>query len=154
MHYIELLSVGAMLVAGYFALRRDIQEVKPKKRVSKKKPEENREEMVYVLANPSYRPGVFKIGLTTRDITVRMRELFTTGVPTPFVKCMALRTLASNTLEASLHYHFRAKRINGKREFFELTQEDIDSIANVTGVVHYEVVSHDVEAVGRALRGS
>jgi hypothetical protein len=41
-------------------------------------------EIVYVLSN-SAMPGLHKIGMTDKDDrTVRMKELYTTGVPLPF----------------------------------------------------------------------
>ena len=39
--------------------------------------------LVYILANPAM-PGLVKIGQTTNEITSRMNELNTTGVPLPF----------------------------------------------------------------------
>lgn len=39
---------------------------------------------IYVVSNPSYRDNIFKIGITTRSIEVRLKELYTTGVPGPF----------------------------------------------------------------------
>ena len=38
---------------------------------------------VYMLTNASM-PGMFKVGRTVRDSRGRARELYTTGVPTPF----------------------------------------------------------------------
>lgn len=44
------------------------------------------EGIVYVLSNEAM-PGLVKIGRTNRDdLEVRLRELYTTGVPLPF-KC-------------------------------------------------------------------
>lgn len=41
-------------------------------------------EIVYVLTNPSM-PGLVKIGKTTqKEVSERMTQLYTTGVPTPF----------------------------------------------------------------------
>lgn len=40
--------------------------------------------IVYILSNEAM-PGLLKIGLTTRkDLSARLRELYTTGVPVPF----------------------------------------------------------------------
>ena len=38
---------------------------------------------VYVLTNPAM-PGMVKIGKTTRDVTHRLKDLYSTGVPLPF----------------------------------------------------------------------
>ena len=38
---------------------------------------------VYVLTNPAM-PDLVKIGKTTRDVQLRLADLYTTGVPYPF----------------------------------------------------------------------
>ena len=41
-------------------------------------------EIVYILTNPVM-PGVVKIGKTDKEeVSARVKELFTTGVPVPF----------------------------------------------------------------------
>ncbi|MFT7387743.1 MAG: hypothetical protein ACI8VC_000984 [Candidatus Endobugula sp.] len=41
--------------------------------------------IVYVLTNPAM-PGIVKIGKTSRDsVDARLNELYSTGVPVPFV---------------------------------------------------------------------
>lgn len=146
--------LGLLGLIGYVALKGDIAELKPKKRAPKKKSTGDGKELVYVLANPSYRSGVFKIGLTTREIAVRMRELFTTGLPTPFVKCLILETDDCKTLEAALHEEFKLLRVNKKREFFELNESCLARIVNGAEAGGYRVVSNDVEASRMALTGS
>lgn len=128
----EAIILGVISVVVYVALRKDIQAGPLKKKSSsvKKKPAEYGKELVYILANPSYRPGLFKIGLTKRTMLVRMRELFTTGVPTPFIKCLVLETEDCGHLEGFLHRHFEDKRVNPRREWFELNEDDISFIAD------------------------
>lgn len=145
----ELLVVIGFLFVGYVALRRDIQSIKPKKKPSAKKASEEGDEYVYILANPSYRSGLFKIGLTKREVDARMRELFTTGVPTPFIKCAALKTDDCKLLESALHTRYSNRRVNNRREWFELTEEDLREILN--GGDSYEVVSYDQVATQKAL---
>ena len=41
---------------------------------------------VYVLTNPAM-PNMVKIGKTTRDVELRLADLYSTGVPLPFDKC-------------------------------------------------------------------
>lgn len=152
----ELLTAGILGLLGfigYVALKGDIAELKPKKRSPKKKDEGSRKELVYILANPSYRSGVFKIGLTTREISVRMRELFTTGVPTPFIKCIILETDDCKQLEAALHSEFKSKRINNRREWFDLKEGDLARIIHGAKAGGYTVVSNDVEAGKGCLSG-
>jgi hypothetical protein len=150
----DLLLLGSLIVACYLALRRDIKSVKPTKRNGKKKNEESGPEMVYILANPSFRSGLFKIGLTKRDVNTRMRELFTTGVPTPYVQCMVLVTDNCTSLERYLHDKFSDKRVNSRREWFNLTEEDLAVIANEAHEEGYLVRDKDLESIQRALQGA
>ena len=47
--------------------------------------------IVYVLTNPVM-PGIIKIGMTQRnDIEGRLRELYTTGVPVPYIRLRLMR---------------------------------------------------------------
>jgi len=78
--------------------------------------------IVYVLTNPAM-PGLVKIGMTTRlEIDLRLRELYTTGVPFPFEKeyiCM-VSTEDCNKIERALHTAFAPYRVNPNREFFSI----------------------------------
>jgi hypothetical protein len=77
-------------------------------------------EIVYVLSNPAM-PGMHKIGLTDKDdLTVRMKELYTTGVPLPF-DCVYACTVEDNAgNEKVVHAKFAKQRVNPRREFFKL----------------------------------
>jgi hypothetical protein len=76
--------------------------------------------IVYVLTN-AVMPGVVKIGKTDKeDVAMRVKELFTTGVPVPY-DCVYACTVDDNTIaERSMHDRFSEHRINPKREFFWL----------------------------------
>jgi hypothetical protein len=83
-------------------------------------------EAVYVLKNLSF-PNLLKIGRTTRDIKHRVNELSKqTGVPTPFVAVMKIRTENSNDLEKLIHIHLNELRKPNK-EFFEISEEELYS---------------------------
>jgi len=75
--------------------------------------------IVYVLTNPAM-PGLVKIGQTTNEITNRMNELNTTGVPFPFDCLFACEVDDCKLVENSLHKAFYPYRVNPKREFFEI----------------------------------
>lgn len=150
----RLLVIYGLLILGWYIIWRYAPRKKNKKRNSSKKNDRTGKDMVYILANPSYRPGIFKIGLTTRDISVRMRELFTTGVPTPFVKCMALETRDCRVLEKILHTKYLDNRVNKRREFFKLDLDELRDIANSSTSGHYTVVYNDLEASAKALEGT
>jgi hypothetical protein len=61
-----------------------------------------------------------KIGQTTNDITNRMNELNTTGVPLPFDCLFACEVDDCKVVENALHKAFYPNRINPKREFFRI----------------------------------
>ena len=75
--------------------------------------------IVYVLTNPAM-PGLVKIGQTTNEITNRLNELNTTGVPLPFDCLFACEVDDCKLVENSLHKAFYPYRINPRREFFEI----------------------------------
>lgn len=81
--------------------------------------------IVYVLTNPLM-PNLVKVGMTTRcDISERMRELYTTGVPVPFECAYACKVKKSDCckVEGALHTAFAPNRINSAREFFKIEPE-------------------------------
>lgn len=103
--------------------------------------------IVYVLTN-SAMPGLVKIGMTTRDsIDARMKELYSTGVPVPFVCKYACEVKASDCakIEKALHTAFDPNRINANREFFELESKQVIAILelfnrkDITGEVTAEI---------------
>ncbi len=90
-------------------------------------------EIVYVLSN-SAMPGILKIGKTTKaDVTLRMNQLYTTGVPVPFECAYAAEVDDSTEVESALHIAFGPSRINPKREFFKLDAEQAIAILKILG---------------------
>lgn len=81
---------------------------------------ENNQGIVYLLTNPAI-PGFVKIGSTTNEsVTVRMSQLYTTGVPFPFECAYAARVSNVTVVEKALHTAFGPNRVNAKREFFDI----------------------------------
>jgi hypothetical protein len=80
---------------------------------------ETKHGIVYVLENPVM-PGLVKIGQTTNEITNRLNELNTTGVPLPFDCLFACEVDDCKVVENALHKAFYPNRINPKREFFRI----------------------------------
>ena len=74
---------------------------------------------VYVLTNPAME-GLVKIGKTTRDVSLRLADLYTTGVPLPFECKYAAKVRDVDETEKAFHEAFGPNRINIKREFFEI----------------------------------
>jgi hypothetical protein len=86
---------------------------------------------VYCLSNQSLHTKegkpLYKIGLAD-DMKTRMAELFTTGLPTPFVLEFAKYVPCMWDFEQKLHKHFAKYRFNKNREFFT---REIDEIKHV-----------------------
>lgn len=85
-------------------------------------------EIVYVLTNAAM-PGLVKIGKTTqKDVALRMRQLYTTGVPIQFDCEYACLVHDCTQVEKALHDAFGDVRLTPKREFFSIKPERIISI--------------------------
>jgi hypothetical protein len=73
---------------------------------------------VYVLSNPSYPEGTYKIGHTTKSVKNRMKELDSTGVLTPFKLEAQYEVSDSFDAEKQIHEDLKQYRLNKSREFF------------------------------------
>ena len=88
-------------------------------------------------------PGIYKIGITTRDdVKERMKELFKTSVPVPFECEYACRVKDCKKTESAIHYAFDPERINPQREFFKTDPSRVISILklleieDITGTIN------------------
>lgn len=73
---------------------------------------------VYILTNVSL-PGMIKVGRTLRDSRSRARELFTSGLPTPFQVAFEIFSDEYEKLEADFHQELHDFRVSNNREFFK-----------------------------------
>jgi hypothetical protein len=88
-------------------------------------------EIVYVLKNEAM-PHLVKIGRTAQaDISARMSQLYNTSVPLPFDCVYAKLVKDSAELEAALHTAFGPARLNPRREFFMIDEEQVVSILKI-----------------------
>jgi hypothetical protein len=76
------------------------------------------QEYLYVLSNPAM-PGLIKIGKTTTSPNQRMSELFSTGVPSPFVLELSLQVEDCHVSERAAHQALIDCRLANNREFFK-----------------------------------
>ena len=98
--------------------------------------------IVYVLTNPAM-PGLVKIGKTEgEDASVRLSQLYTTGVPFPFTLEFACGVANPDEVEKAMHQAFGPNRVNLKREFFKI--EAAQAIAILT-LLHVEDATAEVE---------
>ena len=86
--------------------------------------------LIYVLTNPCM-PNIVKIGQTTKkDLAQRMKDLFSTGVPAPFVAAASCRVPLDqlDKVESALHKAFEKQRVYKTREFFSVSPESVRPI--------------------------
>ena len=106
---------------------------------------------VYVLTNPAM-PNMVKIGKTTRNVELRLADLYSTGVPLSFECEYAAKVKDVDKTEKAFHTAFSPNRVNPKREFFNIDPEqaiavlELMAIEDVTPTVQKEAESVDVEA--------
>ena len=79
--------------------------------------------IIYVLTNPAM-PDLVKIGKTT-NLEQRLSSLYSTGVPLPFECIYAKEVEDMDFVETKLHAAFDSKRLNNRREFFKILEEEL-----------------------------
>lgn len=115
------------------------------------------EGIVYVLTNPAM-PGIVKIGKTTRGMSARLNELYSTGVPLPFECAYAARVDDEAKVERAFHQAFGPYRINARREFFDIQPEqaiallELMALEDMTPAIQQEADQVDVDAKASAER--
>jgi hypothetical protein len=81
-------------------------------------------EFIYILENPSF-AGVIKIGMTAREVDVRVKELSShTGVPTEFTVFRKYAVDDATLAERRIHARLVGYRVSENREFFKISAED------------------------------
>ena len=97
---------------------------------------------IYVMVNPSL-PNLVKIGKTTREPNERAKELsLATGVPTPFILVYYKPFKDCHLAETVIHHFFEEKgtRVNGNREFFQVSTTEAIDIINLYFKIEQEKV--------------
>jgi len=111
------------------------------------------QQYLYILSNPSM-PGLIKIGKTTTSPNQRMSELYSTGVPTPFVLELSVEIDDCHASERAAHGALAKYRVADNREFFKTSVENaLKSILPVIGQykIHEVQHSHGIETIEREL---
>ena len=115
---------------------------------------DNTSQIVYVLTNPAM-PGLVKIGKTTQlEVSERMKQLYSTGVPVPFDCAFACQVKDASEVEKALHFAFGRDRTNPNREFFNIEAERVIAVLKLLKVdditTQFEQqIEADVEAVDK-----
>ncbi len=114
---------------------------------------------VYILTNSSLPPGWIKIGMietTIKSTAERAKELYSTGVPTPFEVAYEHPCENPKRLETLIQEHLERYRVNPRREFFhfpvdkaielikKLSNPSID-LLNSVKLLNMTVFNTDVE---------
>lgn len=90
-------------------------------------------EWIYVLVNSSI-PGQVKIGMTTRDVDKRAKQVSShTGVPTPWTAIYSFACFNSYDLEQEIHAYLDAQRVSDNREMFYMHATDAIKIVEDIG---------------------
>ena len=86
---------------------------------------ENKEEYVYVMSNPSFPEDMLKIGWIREHPNIRANNLHTSGIPTPFIVEFVIITPEGSKLEKQIHNHIKSHRVNSNREFFKISKDEL-----------------------------
>jgi len=85
----------------------------------------NKEQYVYVMSNPSFPANILKIGWTREHPNIRANDLYTSGIPTPFIVEFVIITQHGSKLEKQIHNHIKSHRVNSNREFFKISKDEL-----------------------------
>lgn len=90
------------------------------------KPTVTDEGWIYALVNPSMPENLVKIGMTTRDVEARVKELSSkTAVPTPFQIVYRKEVSSCRRVEAVIHSKLKKYRYKMNREFFDVAPDKL-----------------------------
>lgn len=103
----------------------------------KRKAIDKPEGYIYIASNKGM-PGIIKIGMTYKPPARRLAELYTTGVPYPFVLEYQCRVPDRHAAERFLHNYFIEKRVTNNREFFAVSANEAAKIT------HYRVANKKI----------
>ena len=93
---------------------------------------------IYCLSNQSYGNSVYKIGFTTKLPQDRAKQLYKTGVPTPFHVEESVYVSNYKEKERIVHDMLQSHRINNGREFFKIP---IDKVRQIFSLMQGAVMS-------------
>ena len=89
---------------------------------------------VYILSNPTT-PNLFKIGYTKNTPEERARQISNaTGVALPYKVEWAYKCYDGFSLEQEVHHKLDSYRVNGNREFFQISLEEAKETVQELGV--------------------
>ncbi len=99
----------------------------------KKEDMNNRKGFIYVMRNASHEKNIFKVGMTSRNPSVRSCELYTTGSPDQFLIAHDWSVKDRFEAEKSIHDYLYDYRLNDKREFFKIEYKELLTV--IDGII-------------------
>jgi hypothetical protein len=117
-------------------LKTEVQYYTHRKRSSYTSHEGNPEgsEWVYVLVHPQ-EPELLKIGYTSKEPTQRLKEINSqTGVAGEYRMVYIYRTVNGQRLETAVHSFLKDKRINPRKEHFQINREEVIQVIKEMGL--------------------
>ena len=108
---------------------------------------------VYCASNEAM-PGIVKIGMTHGAPEMRMKQLFTTGVPLPHEIELCMDVENPREKEAILHQLLKTKRVHPRREFFRVTLKEVRKLFELVKSMGSRKASGRRKFVLKKLKGS
>lgn len=102
---------------------------------------------VYVLRTGTFTKNgkeIIKIGYTSQEVSQRISQLYTTGVPFEFIIHAVYQTSNHIELEQALHKLLANFRLNKSREFF--TEEALAYIERIVEI-HHAIQKESIQAI-------
>ena len=108
---------------------------------------ENTAEYVYCMSNPSLPEDMLKIGWTRGHPQKRADELYTSGIPTPFIVEFIIITPEGCKCEKIIHDHLNTYRASSNREFFKISLKKLTEI--LTNELKFELTQIPADMIYR-----
>jgi hypothetical protein len=88
---------------------------------------------VYILSKPSFRQGIYKIGITAGAVSDRIRRLNNTSTPSSFKveRLFEVQLKYLESVERSAHSYLVGKQRHVGREFFDASLEECEAAIEI-----------------------
>jgi hypothetical protein len=86
---------------------------------------ENEDQYVYIMSNPSFSSDILKIGWTKEHPNIRANNLYTLEIPTPFTIEYVIITSDGSNLETQIYEHLKSYRVEPNRDFFKISKDEL-----------------------------
>lgn len=96
--------------------------------------------IIYLISSELNNDTLYKIGITRRDVTKRLKQL-KTGNPATLSVVKTFESKWASKIESNLHSSYQTKNING--EWFKLEPNDVEGFEKRCQIIHnnFELLS-------------